>query len=211
MTATFDNIVGDTLTLRNEAGNRLGGMQWSAAELAVAASVVHPIDLRTVRVWDSAALALLPQTSVSDDLGLYVGTFATSSWIIKTFDVKTLTTTLYGRFSAFVPPRFVTGQGFGVRFWAGMLGAVADTSFTIDLQAYKISGETGIGSDLVTTSATAMNSLVFANKDFVITSSGLAVGDELDCRVALSVVDAAGASAVAGAIGKIGVICTLQG
>lgn len=212
MAGTLYDIIFNNITLRDPVGTRLNGIQWDPTENAVTGSVMHAIDLRSVRVHDSASLALLPQTSAADDLGLYVGTFGTASHIIKTYDVKTVgATTLYGRFSAFVPPRYKTGEGFKLRFYAGMLSALADTTCTIDCVAYKIDKESGIGSDLVTTSAISMNSLTFANKDFTLTSSGLEVGDELDVRVAITPTDGGGATAVYGAIGAIGVLCSLQG
>lgn len=211
MAATFDNIYCETITARGAVGSRYGA-PIATLDQALSSDVIHPIDLRTVRVWDSASLALLPQTSASDDLGLYVGAFTSASWIIKTFDVKTLTTSLYGRFSAFVPERFPAANGaFKIRFYAGMITTIAGTSCEIDLVAYKIDRLAGISADLVTTLPITINTLGSAAKDFTLTATSLSPGDELDCRVAISVVDAATATAVVASIGAIQVVCTLQG
>lgn len=160
-------------------------------------------------IWDSGAR--LPNTSSSDDLGFYPGTFASASPLIRTYDVKTLTTTLYARCKVTLPPEYVTGETVTLRFHAGMVTTVAGTSATIDVQAYKMNEEGGIGSDICATAAQSINSLTYADKDFEITPSTLAAGDELDVRVAIAVTDAATGTAVIGSIGKASLLCDIKG
>lgn len=53
----------------------------SRAKLATNLLASYPIPLTSFRVWD-AITTLLPATSATDDLGLYGGTWATSSPLI---------------------------------------------------------------------------------------------------------------------------------
>lgn len=163
------------------------------------------------RVWD-AYHTVLPGTSASDDLGLIGGTFATSSPSIQTYDVKNAgAVTLYARAMIPLPPEYVTGQTVKLRFKAGMLTTVASSSATIDAVAYRSNGESGIGSDLVTTAATTINSLTLANKDFELDPSTLAAGDWLDVRVAIAVNDSATGTTVKGIIGSAALLCDIKG
>jgi hypothetical protein len=92
----------------------------------------------------------------------------------------------------------VAGETVTLRFKAGMITTVANTTATLDCEAFKLQEDPddAIGSDLVTTAATTMNSLVFANIDFVITPTSLAPGDILDVRITTAVNDGASATAV---------------
>jgi hypothetical protein len=63
----------------------------------------------------------------------------------------------------------------------------------------------------VTTAATDMNNLTFANKDFVITGSSLSPGDVLDIRIAVAVNDAASVAAVIAALAATDLLCDIKG
>ena len=179
------------------------------AYLTQDALAVYPVPFEAWYIWDSGAR--LPNTSASDDLGFYPGTWASASPIIRTYDVKTLTTTLYARASFALPPEYDAGETVTVRFHAGMITTVAGTSATIDLVLYETDGEAGIGSDLCSTAAQSINSLTFADKDFTITPTNLIAGDVLDFRVAIAVTDAATGTAVIGAIGKASFLLDIKG
>lgn len=181
------------------------------SNLSQSSLALFPIPWTWWRVWD-AYQTNLPGTSAADDLGLYGGTFATDSPSIRTYDVKTAgAVTLYARAGVPLPAEYDDGEDVVVRFHAGMLTTVADTTATIDLQAYESDGEAGIGSDLVTTAATTINSLTLADKDFVINAAGLVAGDILDMRVALAINDGASGTAVIGIIGAAYLACDIRG
>ena len=172
---------------------------------------VFPVDFEMLRVHD-AYQTVLPGTSTTDDLGLYGGTFTTSSQLVRTYDVKAVgLTTLYARFRVTLPVEYDAAETLELRFNAGMVTTVADVSCTIDLQAYKVNRAGSIGSDLCSTAAITMNSLTYANKTFTITATGLAAGDVLDCRVAVAVNDAATGTAVIAAIGAIELLADIKG
>lgn len=171
---------------------------------------VYPIDFVNFRVHD-ALQTTLPGTSASDDLGLYGGTFGTSQPLIRTFDVKTLSTSLYARTQVALPAEYVAGETVKIRLGAGMITTVADTSCTADVEAYKVGKDNSLGSDICATSATSMNSLTFANKDFTITSGTLSPGDVLDIRIRVTVVDSATVGAVIGAFASCDLLADIKG
>lgn len=169
-----------------------------SAFLELAELQSFPIPLTDFRVWD-AMQTLLPGTPSSDDLGLVGGTFGTATPSIRSEDLKTAgATNKRARFLVQLPWEYVAGESISLRFMAGMITTVAGTSATLDCEAYKIQDDPddAIGSDLVSTSAQSMNSLTFANLDFVITPTTLSPGDILDVRLTIAVNDGASATAV---------------
>jgi len=166
--------------------------------LALAELQSFPIPLTDFRVWD-ALQTLLPGTPSSDDLGLVGGTFGTATPSIRSEDLKTLgATNKRARVLVQIPWEYQTGESLTLRFRAGMITTVAGTSATLDCEAYKLQDDPddAIGSDLISTAATSMNSLTFANIDFVVAPSTLSPGDILDVRITCAVNDGAGATAV---------------
>lgn len=166
--------------------------------LALAELQPYPIPLTDFRVWD-AMQTVLPGTPATDDLGLVGGTFGTATPSLRSEDLKTAgATNKRARVLVQLPWDYQAGQSVTLRFKAGMITTVADTTATLDCEAFKLQDDPddAIGSDLVSTAATTMNSLTFANIDFVVTPTGLSPGDILDVRVTAAVSDAASATAV---------------
>lgn len=171
----------------------------------------YQVPWTSFRVWN-AYHTNLPGTPLADDLGLVGGTFGTDSPSLQTEDLKAAgATTSYARFAVQLPPEYDDGQTVVLRLHAGMLTTVADTSATVDVEAYKSDSEAGIGADLCATSATTINSLTPADKDFTITPTSLAAGDWLDVRVAVAVNDGATATAVKAIIGSVELLCDIRG
>jgi hypothetical protein len=93
-----------------------------------------------------------------------------------------------------------------------MLTTVADTSATIDVEAYESAKTTlKTGSDLVTTAAQSINSLTFADKAFDLTVTDLSPGDQLDIRFTVAVVDAATGTAVTAALASVELLLDIKG
>ncbi len=169
---------------------------------------IRPTDWR---VWN-AMQTVLPNPSASDDLGIYGGTFGSASPSIQTYDLKNAgSTTCYARCSFPLPHTYVAGQSVTIRAHAGMLTTVASSAATIDFEVYRSNDETGIGSDLVATSATTINSLTLADKDFVLTATTLLPGDTLDIRMAVLVNDSATVTAVIGLVGAVELLIDVKG
>lgn len=173
--------------------------------------VAFPVPFENLRVHD-AMQTVLPGTSASDDLGLYGGTFGTSQPLVRTYDVKAAgAQALYARCLIPLPAEYDAGETITLRVYAGMVTTVADTSCTIDVQAYQVDKDNSISSDLCATAAQSMNSLTFAAKDFTITPTTLSRGDLLDVRFAVAVNDAATGTAVIAAIAGIDLLCDIRG
>lgn len=163
------------------------------------------------RVWDSIATNL-PSAGANDDLGLLGNTFGTGSPTIETGDLKAAgATTRYARAQVALPLEYDAAADVVLRFHAGMKTTVSDGTATIDVQAYRSDTEGGVGSDLVTTAATTINSLTLADKDFVVSAGTLSAGDVLDLRVAIAINDTATATAVIGQIGAAWLLCDTRG
>lgn len=174
-------------------------------------SLKFNVPLELVRVHD-AFQTDLPTSASSDDLGLIIGTFGTDAVVIQTSDSKNTTVTQRGRFMFRLPENYAAGQTLSVAAWAGMKTTVSSSSATIDFEVYAKNDSTGlVGSDLVTTAATTINSLTASAKEFTITPTGLNPGDELDCRVTIAITDSATPTAVIGRIMKLYMILSVKG
>ncbi len=127
----------------------------------------------------------LPAAGDGTTLGLVAGTHGTNGPSLQGKDATglTATTTDVGRILLPLPADYVDGGDVKIRCHAGMLTTVADTSATLDCQAYETDEEAGIGSDLCTTDAQDINDLVLADVDFVIDGAGLVAGDVLDLEL----------------------------
>lgn len=169
------------------------------------------VPLELLRVHD-AFQTDLPTTASSDDLGLIIGTFGTDAIVVQTSDLKNTSGTQRARFTYRLPHNYAAGQAISAVAWAGMKTTVANGTATIDFECYKKNDSTGlVGSDLVTTSATTINSLTAADKPFVIDPTGLVAGDELDIRVTIAITDTGTGTAVIGRIMKLYMLPTVRG
>jgi hypothetical protein len=165
-----------------------------------------------LRIWDAFQTPIT--TAASDDLGLSTGgTYGTNAPYISAGDLKAAgATTRRARFLFTVPLNYVAGQSLRFVAYAGMVTTVADTSCTVDFEAYVLDKDATVGgSDLVTTSATTINSLVFSAKNFDLTATALIPGDVLDVRVSIACTDAATATAVIPAIAYLAVSLDVKG
>lgn len=181
------------------------------ADLAQRTGCEFVVPWHAFRVWDAVATNL-PAAAANDDLGLVGGTWATDSVVIEAGDLKAAgATTRYAWFSWAIDEKYDSGQALTLRIRCKVETTVADTSCTVDVECYKADHEGGIGSDLVSTSATSFNSTTVSNKDFVISPTGLEAGDILNVRLAVACNDAATGTAVTPQIGKVSWIATVKG
>lgn len=180
--------------------------------LELAEYQAFPVPLTDFRVWD-ALQTLLPGTPSSDDLGLVGGTFGTATPSIRSEDLKAAgATNKRARVLIQLPWEYEAGQSIKIRIKAGMITTVAGTSATVDCEAYKLQDDPddAIGSDLVSTAATSMNSLTFADIDFVVNASSLSPGDILDLRITVAVNDGASATAVIAGITSVRLLADVR-
>jgi len=169
------------------------------------------IPLELLRVHDAFQTSI-PTSASADDLGLSIGAFGTNAIVVETSDSKAASVTQYARFTYRLPDNYVSGGAISVAAHAGMKTTVSDTTAVIDFQVYAKNDSTGlVGSDLVTTSATTINSLTAAAKEFVVNPSGLVSGDELDIRVSVAITDGATPTAVIGRLMKLYMLVAVKG
>lgn len=208
MASQFDDVRISGALVIKETGI---SAQTRASILKQDALAIFPVRLTGLRVWD-AFHTNLPGTAATDDLALIGGTFGTSPPVVSAGDCKALgATSRYARFMVELPECYEAGETVTLSLSAGVVTTVASVSCTVDVECYKIDKIGGIGSDLCTTSATTINSLVFAAKSFTITSSGLVAGDVLDIRLTIAVNDAATATAVTPTIAAVDLLCDIKG
>lgn len=208
MASQFDDVrISGTLAIKENGISA----QTRATILKQEAAVPFPVVLSDLRVWD-AFQTNLPGTAATDDLALVGGTFGTSPPVVSAGDLKAAgATTRYARFQVTLPECYDAGETVTIALHSGMVTTVADTSCTIDVQCYKLDKAASIGSDLCSTAAISMNSLVFASRSFTITPTTLVAGDILDVRIAISCTDAATATAVIPTIAAIDLLCDIKG
>lgn len=185
-----------------------------AKDKILALALLQPfhVPLADFRVWDAFA-TLLPGTPAADDLGLVGGTWGAATPSLRTQDLKSAgLTSNRARVLVQLPWEYVAGQAVKLRFKTGMITTVAGTTATIDCEAFKLQADPddAIGSDLVSTAATTINSLVFADIDFVITATSLSPGDVLDVRITTAITDAAAVTAVIGGITSCKLLCDVR-
>jgi hypothetical protein len=208
MPSQFDDVrISGTLSLKETGVSA----QTRLTILKQDALAIFPVRFTGLRVWD-AFHTNLPGTAAADDLALIGTTFGTTAPVVSAGDCKALgATSRYARFMVELPECYEAGETVTLSLSAGMVTTVASSSCTVDVECYKIDKITGIGSDLCTTSATTINSLVFAAKAFTITPSGLTAGDVLDVRLTIAVNDAATVTAVTPTIAAIDLLCDIRG
>jgi hypothetical protein len=208
MASQFDDVrISGTLAIKETGVSA----QTRTSILKQDALAIFPICMTGLRVWD-AIHTNLPGTAATDDLALIGTTFGTTAPVVTAGDCKALgATSRYARFMVELPECYEAGETVTLSLSAGMVTTVASVSCTVDVECYKIDKITGIGSDLCTTSATTINSLVFAAKSFTITPSGLTAGDVLDVRLTIACNDAATGTAVTPTIAGIDLLCDIKG
>jgi hypothetical protein len=180
--------------------------------LAEAELQAFPIPLTSMRVHDNMA-ALLPTAGATDDLGIIEGTYGSATPTLQTEDLDSAgATSNRARFLVMLPWEYISAGTITLRFKAGMITNVADASATLDCEAYlqQNDPDDAIGSDLVTTAATTMNSLTFANIDFTVNPSSRAAGDILDVRITTAVNDAGTGAAVIAGISWAQLLCDVR-
>lgn len=166
----------------------------------------YPIKLSDLRVFDAFG-TVLPATPGSDDLGLVGGTVGTHCILVKSTTASGTSITQKARFTAYLPAEYVSGGVVKLRVRA-KVEVAANVSNTVDLSAYETDGT--LSADLVTTSAQALTTS-FADYDFVVTSTSLVAGDELDVLLTFAADDTGATNACIVNIASIKLYCAVKG
>ena len=208
------NLTANSMTIPDNAVTNASVIASAAivrSKLAQTVLAEYPIELFLFRVWD-AMQTNLPGTSAADALGLIGGTFGSASPLLQTYDVKAAgAVTLRARVTIPVPIEYDAGETLTIRVRGGMTTTIADTSATVDIEAYRFDEDGGVSADLCTTAAQSINSLTKADKDFVVTPTTFNPGDQIDIRVTIAVTDAATVGTVKATLSKLALLCDVRG
>lgn len=157
---------------------------------------------------DGAALG------ITETAGDFYRALGTNQIFIKGEATVNETEVSVGYFRFVLPENYVAGGTITLRATTDVDvagDAVLNAASTIDFEAYKQSTTDGsVGSDLVTTAATAVTATA-ADKDFTVTPTGLVAGDTLIVKMTTSIVeDAGGTGAATAFIYRLGVVCQVN-
>ena len=147
--------------------------------------------------------ASLPSAADGTTLGHIAGIFGAASSYLIGSDVGGTTATEITRIILPIPSDNNDGGALTIRIHAGMLTTVADDVATVDIVAYKSDEEAGISADINSTGAQSINSVTLADKDFVITPTGLVPGDLLDIQITVIATDAGDLGVMTAIIGAV--------
>ena len=202
---------GETLTI--------SGSLVASGTVSLGAGSIERADLATESVFvdleDTLKQATGLALAVTDTAGSFNRALGTNQMFINGEATVNETELSVGWFSFVLPENYVAGGTITLRAIAGVTvagDAVLNAASTIDMEARKQTDTTGaVGSDLVTTAATALPA-AGATYDFVVTPTGLVAGDKLVCKLATSVVeDAAGTGAATAFVNKLGAVIQVKG
>lgn len=197
--ATFDGDAGQ-ITITTSSLTR--------ASLVEEALKAYRIPFDSVLGADGAVLA------ISETAGDFYRSLGTNQRLIlgevSNGTVGADTEVSVGLFEFQLPPEYVAGGDITIRAGVDVVGTGALGTCTIDFSAYLQNKVTGaVGSDLVTTAATAISATAAA-KDFVVDATGLVAGDLLVIKMTTSV-DNTDSTAIQAQISGLEVLCDIKG
>jgi hypothetical protein len=207
----FARIKGATKDLEILAGGSItvtGSGGYARASLTEDALQPYRIPLASVLGADGADLAI---TETAGDFYRNIGT--NQLLILGEVSNGTVGADLevsVGWFEFQLPPEYVAGGDISIQAGVDVTGAGALGTCTIDFSAYLQNPITGaVGSDLVTTNATAI-SKTEGLKTFVVTPTGLVAGNLLIIKMTTSV-DNTDSTAIQAQISALNVLCDIKG
>ena len=159
-------------------------------KLAQEALVPFRIPLVQFRVFD-AFQTNLPGTAANDDMALISGTHATAAPMLEgKVATGSATETNKARVTFQLPAEYDDGQTITLRLHCRTSGGQGEGTKTIDAIVVSNDEDGTVSGDIVTTSVITVND-TFTDRDFTITPTGLASGEELDILL-ISVIQDAG-------------------
>ena len=158
-------------------------------KLAQEALVPYRIPLTQFRVFD-AFQTVLPGTAANDDMAVVGGTHATAPPMIEgKVATGSATETQNARVTFQLPAEYDDGQTITLRVRCRTSGGQGEGTKTIDAVVVSNDEDGTVSGDLVTTSVITIDD-TFTDRDFTITPTGLASGEELDILLTSVIEDA---------------------
>lgn len=212
--ATGTVLVGEVLSAASADGDVFEFLPSPAGVLpAVARSGLTEDALAAFDVMGDLKGADGADLALSETAGDFFKNIGTNQDLIDGEATVNETEVSVGIFTFTLPECYVAGGDIKIRAAAGIVlaGDASLTSATIDFECYKQATDGTVGSDLVATAATAIDT-TFANKDFTVTPTGLVAGDKLNIKMTTSVVEAAtGTGAANSRITRLQMLCDIKG
>lgn len=183
------------------------GLLIEMGSVAANAQVEENIEFTEFKVHDAMATDL-PAVAANDDMGLITGTPGTDGPTLQGVDFGATTSDEKASLEYTLPDDYIPGAAVTVRVRAAMLTTVADTSCTVDVEAWLTDEDGAVGADICATAAQDMNSLTPADLDFTITPTGLVAGDKLIIRVSFAGSDTGNLGVMIPEISKFSILAT---
>ena len=172
----------------------------------------YPVPLEDLRKLNDAANAVLPNTATSAILGYIVGTIGTTGASVQTSDADGTTVTCIAQFTFELPAEYQAGQAISIVAEAGMKTNISNSTATLDFNCYyKSPADNTHSADLVSTSATTINSLTLSTKTFVVTPTSRVAGDQLAVKMTIAITDGGSGTAVLGMITNLHMLLGVRG
>lgn len=211
---TLDTItlqVGDTYFFDEKVGSQVTDSSGKIKSTSSTTST-QPTAIPAHEWRKTDGVTVNPVTAATTNFGVVYGTDGTDFPHLETIDGKNATTVVVSRCCVKLPPNYIAGSAITLRARCGMKTTIATNSgaTTIGFNVYSNSGVGNLGSaDLNTTAAQTVNSLTAADKDFVITPTGLVAGQDLHIKMTLTVTDVATGTAVIGTVNHVELRCNV--
>lgn len=148
---------------------------------------------------DGAALA------ASETAGDFFRQVGTNQLYIQGEASQNETEASVGWFEFTLPSKYVAGGAITLRAVVDVTGTGTLGTCTVDFEARLQDADGAVGSDLVTTAATAVTATAGA-KDFTVTPTGLVAGDKLVVKVTTSIAETGNVNPIQAIITKLQVV-----
>ena len=158
----------------------VSGATTADGQMLPTSPIVDSIPIQDIKLPSLLEQAAAAATGV---FGLVAGTHGSASATLVGEAASGASITSVGRILYKLPKWYKKGSAITVRVRAKVATGLANTSDSLDLQAYKIDKDAGVGSDLCETAAKTTLTTSYANYDYVITPDGLSAGDVLDLEI----------------------------
>lgn len=174
---------------------------------------VYGLGLETWRVTGTGALLGASAGTPSGAFGITYGTHGTNAPLVAGEAASNNSKTNKMRRTFTLPAEYVAGQTVTLRIKAKETVGAATVSTTVDVEAFEVAAEAGLGgspTDLCATAAQDVTTTV-GDKDFTITPTDLVAGDELDIEITGVTNDTGGAVGTILAIYSVQLLLDIKG
>lgn len=180
------------------------------SQLAQEALEPQAVPLQEFRTSGTGALLGTAAGTPAGAMGLTYGTHGTGTPKLVGESASGNSKTNTARVVVTLPDNYDAGETITLRVRA-RITANANTSKTLDVEAFKVNGEAGVsGSDLYAGAAQALTTS-WANYDYSLNPGTLSPGDEVDIELTAVIDDTGGANGAVAEIGRVQLLRDIRG